>query len=250
MIYPIRQQFFSRAYLVAFAVIAFLSTPLQLFAAGNGQPPATIQVVGSGTAAIAPDIAIITMGVLRQAKTARGALNSNNQAMSGIISALKGQKIADKDMQTSNFNIQPRYQYFERSSNGEQKPPRIIGYQVSNQLTIRIRDLKLVGTILDMAVTRGINDGGNIRFANDDPSEALAIARTKAMKSAIEKATTLVEAAGLKLGRILNINERASTPRPQPLTRRRARSAEASVPVQAGENSYDVEVNVSWEIEQ
>lgn len=234
-----------------------LLVPQTVFAANHNGPMkeqiATINVSGSGTVAIAPDIAIINVGVLRQAKTARAALDDNNTAMADVIAAMKAQGIADKDLQTANFNIQPRYQYFKRSKTGAQKPPQIIGYQVSNQLTVRIRDLKTVGAVLDEAISLGVNSGGNIQFTNENPQQALTEARKKAMKNAIVKATTLTAAAGVSLGRILSINEQSSMPRPMPMAQARMMakdSAEAAVPVQGGENSYRINVNVSWEIAQ
>lgn len=246
-----------RGLFTAALLAGYMLAPQQVFA----QDPAnhqraqmsTIRVTGTGSVAIAPDIAIISLGVLRQAKTAREALDANSTAMAKVIAAMKAQNIADKDLQTSSFNIQPRYQYFKRGSNGGQRPPQITGYQVSNQLTVRVRDLKSVGKVLDEVVTLGINSGGNIQFTNDDPSEALKQARTKAMKDAVKKATTLTSAAGVSLGKIISINEQSSVPRPMMMAQARnmaSDSTEMAVPVQAGENSYRVNVTVSWEIAQ
>ncbi|PCI05644.1 MAG: hypothetical protein COB78_03355 [Hyphomicrobiales bacterium] len=257
MIYSNRSPYNLRRFAAALVLGGSLLTSQAVFAANNNgevkEQVATIHVTGTGTVAITPDIAIINVGVLRQARTARAALDANNTAMAGVITAMKAQGIADKDLQTANFNIQPRYQYYKRSSTGEQKPPKIIGYQVSNQLTVRIRDLKKVGAILDQAISLGINSGGNIQFTNDNPQEALTEARKKAMKNAMEKATTLTAAAGVTLGRILSINEQSSMPRPMPMARARMMadaSVESAVPVQGGENSYRVTVNASWEIGQ
>ena len=177
----------------------FLLAPQSGFAANHHghmkEQTATINVSGSGTVSIAPDIAIINLGVLRQAKTAREALDANNAAMADVIAAMKAQGIAEKDLQTANFNIQPRYQRFKRTTTGPQKPPQIVGYQVSNQLSVRIRDLKKVGAVLDQSISLGVNSGGGIQFANDDPQEALAEARKKAVKSAMAKAAALTSAA-------------------------------------------------------
>jgi len=212
----------------------------------------TVSVTGTGKVELAPDMAIVSVGVLREAKTAREALDENNAAMASILKALSEQGIADKDLQTSNFNIQPRYVYPKRTSNGEQKPPKIVGYVVSNNLEIRIRNLDTVGKILDQLVTLGVNSGGNIRFQNQDTTKALEEARISAVKNALGKATTLVTTAGAKLGRILDISENTSRPRPVPLAQARSLAVEsdAAVPIAGGENSYSVSVNISWEIEQ
>ncbi|MFK5979687.1 MAG: SIMPL domain-containing protein [Rhizobiaceae bacterium] len=254
MIYPNRPSLTPQRLVATLVLGVSLLAPTSVFAQQNKEKTATIHVTGSGSVSIAPDIAIISVGVLRQAKTARKALDANNVAMARVIAAMKAQNIADKDLQTANFNIQPRYQYFKRSSSGEQKPPRIIGYQVSNRLTIKIRDLKTVGSVLDQVVTLGVNSGGDIRFTNDDPGDALTKARKKAIENAIKKATTLTSAAGVSLGRIITINEQHSMPRPMPMAAQvrmmSDKPAEMAVPVQGGENSYRVNVTVSWEIAQ
>lgn len=213
----------------------------------------TIRVTGEGKVSVAPDIAAISVGVVREAKTARAALTANNNAMAKVLDAMKAQGIADKDLQTSGFNISPRYYYPPREKNHQQKPPKIVGYTVSNNLSVRIRDLQKVGEVLDQVVTLGVNSGGNIQFMNDNPKEALKQARKAAMADAIDKAKTLAEGAGVDLGSILEISENSRSPRPVPMARgnfaAKAMAAE-SVPVASGENTYHVTVNVNWEIDQ
>ena len=213
----------------------------------------TIQVVGEGEVAIAPDIAAISVGVVREGKTARAALTANNTAMSKVLGAMKVEGIADKDLQTSGFTIAPRYFYPPRENNQQQKPPTIVGYTVSNNLSVRIRNLEKVGEIMDLVVTLGVNSGGNIQFLNDNPKQVLRQARTAAMADAIDKAKTLADAAGVDLGKIVEISEHSRSSRPTPMAKGRF-AAEAmmadSVPVASGENTYHVTVNVNWEIDQ
>ena len=158
----------------------------------------------------------------------------------------------DRDLQTSNFNIQPRY-FYPKPQNGTQKPPRIIGYVVSNNLTVRVRNLSSLGEVLDEVVTFGVNSGGGISFSSSDPSEAVETARKNAMKEALKKAGTLTDAAGVNLGRILEISEQGGR---RPIrAKAMARSlqadvAESAVPIASGENTYSITVNVSWEIQQ
>ena len=113
----------------------------------------TITVTGQGTVTAAPDVAVVTLGVVTQARSAREALSRNTSAMQNLMKALMDQAIEEKDLQTSNFSVQPRYVYPKRQSSGEQKPPRIVGYTVSNQLTGIIRDLDRLGETLDAAVS-------------------------------------------------------------------------------------------------
>lgn len=214
--------------------------------------PATISVSATGKANVTPDLAILYLNVLREADTAREALNANNQAMADVLKAMKDSGIKERDLQTSNFSIQPKYFYPKISSSGERRVPKIEGYTVSNALTVRIRDLTKVGEILDRSVTLGVNSGGGITFTTNDPTDALAKARAAAMKNAIAKAKTLAESAGVSLGKILEISEQ-NRGRPQPRQLARVAAAEsvaAAVPVASGENGYEVVVNARWEIAQ
>ena len=212
---------------------------------------ATISLSATGTAEVAPDMAVLNLEVLREAKTARQALSANNKAMGGVIKALKQIGIAQKDLQTANFNIYPRYRP-QKSNVRDNSGPQIIGYAVNNGLTVRIRDLTILGPVLDKVVTLGVNSGGNVQFLNQDSTEAIAKARARAMKNAMAKAQTLIWAAGVKLGDIMSISEGRQNNRPVPVAMARVaqRSAAESVPLATGENSYSVTVNVSWKIIQ
>ena len=218
----------------------------------DDKAPSIISLGGTGSVSVAPDMAIISFGVVKEAKTAREALDANNKAMASILKAMEENGIEKKDLQTSGFNIQPRYHYPKRKSDGQQPPPKITGYLVSNNLTIRVREIKKAGAILDLSVTLGINSGGNIQFTNAEPSAVLKEARTRAVKDALEKAQTLAEAANVKLGAILNISENSNRPRPVAIAQARSLSVQedAAVPIASGENSYQVMVQMSWEIVQ
>jgi uncharacterized protein YggE len=212
-----------------------------------------IHVVGEGRISVAPDIATLSFGIVSEGKTAQSALGDNNAKMTSVLDAMKKAGIASKDLQTSNFQIQPQMIY-DRPKNGEeQKPPRIVGYTVSNNLSVLIRDLDQVGDILDESIQLGINSGGNIQFGNDDPKSAISKARTAAMVDAKERAETLVSAIGAKLGKLVEINESNPRTRPVPMISGRMMADAAmaeSVPIEAGENTYSVSVSVSWEILQ
>lgn len=211
-----------------------------------------ITVTGEGEARLSPDMAVIRLSVLREADTAREAMDANNEAMERVIAALKEAGVAERDIQTSGLSITPQYVY-PNENNGESRP-RIDGYQVTNGLTVRVRELDEVGEILDRSVTLGVNQGGNIVFTNDDPKEALNEARRKAVEDALAKARVLTETAGVTLGDVLEITEATrGTPPPMPLGVRAMRmeaAADASVPVEAGENTYQVEVNITFGINQ
>jgi len=238
--------------LVAAFVAGALALPFSSSARAADAAPREALIVVSGEAhsAIAPDLAIVSLGVTETRKTAREALDANNQAMAAALKALKSDGMADKDLQTSGFSIQPDYRY-PQNDDGSPKPPVLVGYTVANMLTVRIRDLAKLGGVLDTSVSLGVNQGGDIRFTNTDPEKTIEAARKGAMKDAIAKAGTLASAAGVKLGRVVEISESSARPEPMPVLRMAmAKEAADAVPVASGENSYSVTVNVTFAIDQ
>lgn len=212
-------------------------------------PTPQVVVTGEGEAAVSPDMAILTLAVLREAETARQALDANNKAMADVIAAMKEGGIEARDLQSGGLSINPRYVY-PNDKNGETRP-RIVGYEVGNTLTVRIRDLSTVGAILDRSVTLGVNQGGGLSFTNDDPSDAFTEARKRAVKDAMDKAETLAKAAGVALGRVLQISEQSFRQPPMPYAGKMVRMEAAvadAVPVEAGENTYKVQVNLTFEL--
>lgn len=212
---------------------------------------AVISVSAKGESSTAPDMAIVNLAVVKQAKTAREALDENNKAMADVLKALKEGGIAQRDLQTSGFSIQPQYNY-PQPANGQPQQPELIGYQATNSVTVRIRDLSKLGAVIDQSVSLGINQGGDIQFTNDKPDDVMDEARKAAVANALKKARILTEAAGVKLGRVLEISENAVRPMPQPAYRATMmkEAADSSVPVEGGENTYSVTVNVTFAIEQ
>lgn len=242
---------FQSAFAPALA-LALMSTSLvsPALAQDHMQPPfPRMSMQGSGVVTSAPDIATISTGVVANAKTAKLALDANNEAMSALIGVVKAAGVAARDIQTSGFSVQPRYIHSDkRDASGYQLPARISGYQVSNSVTIRIRDLDSIGSVLDSVVNVGSNTIGSIRFGVDDSSELLNKAREGAMANALSKANLYADAAGVCLGSILNITENGGF-RPEPMMMRTmaADSAmESAVPVEAGELSFAMSVNVEW----
>ncbi|WP_271894833.1 SIMPL domain-containing protein [Candidatus Phyllobacterium onerii] len=234
---------------LAFATTAMMAVPFAALADETPRP--RIAVTGEGQAALAPDMALVSMVVLQEKPTAREALTANNEAMAKVLDAMKKAGIAERDLQTSGFNIEPRYVYPDNKDNTQPpEAPKIVGYAVSNSLTVRVRDLKKVGDILDQSVTLGVNQGGNLIFTNDKPEAIVEEARKNAVANAMAKAKTLTEAAGVGLGKVLEISEQSYSPRPMPMGQAKMMAAAPadSVPVAAGENTYNVNVNVTFEL--
>jgi uncharacterized protein len=239
----------SAASALALAITALAALP----AWAADEPSPRILVSGEGSASAAPDMALISLTVLREAATAREALDANNQAMAQVLEAMKTAGVAEKDLQTSGFSIQPRYVYPDPNKPDQPQEPKITGYTVQNTLGVRVRDLAKLGAIIDQSVSLGVNQGGDITFTKDDTKALLEEARKKAVADAVAKAKTLSEAAGVTTGRILEISEQSFQPQPIPMMRQEmafAKGAADAVPVAAGENSYRVNVNVTFEIKQ
>lgn len=233
-------------------VLLFACGLSAVVSAAESETSPRIMVTGQGSAQLAPDMALLQLTVTREAETAREALDANSAAMAEVIKDLREQGIAERDIQTDNFSIQPRYVYQKPKADGDNLPPRIVGYTVRNGLGVRVRDLDKLGAIIDRSVTLGVNQGGGISFTNDDPSAALEQARIAAVKDAAARASTLASAAGVKLGQVLEISEQSRNPAPVPMMRSKMMMADAaeSVPVAAGENSYEVVVNLTYAIAQ
>lgn len=227
------------------ALAASLTLPGAAFAQTSPQPP-RIVVTGEGEATVAPDIALLSLSVMREAATAREALDSNNDAMAAVIAAMKESGIADRDLQTAGVQISPRYNYTNKPDGSQ--VAELVAYQVTNTLSVRIRDIAKTGEILDKSVSLGVNQGGGISFTNEDPSAVVTEARKKAVENAMAKAKTLTEAAGVGLGRVIEITDQNYAPAPMPIEAKAFDGAAAAVPVQAGENAYRVQVTVTFEL--
>ena len=176
---------------------------------------------------------------MREAMSAREALDANNKAMAEVIAAMKASGVAG-------VQISPRYDYVTKPDGTQEA--RLAAYQVTNTLSVRVRDLAKTGEILDKSVTLGVNQGGGVSFTNDDPSATLTEARKNAVADAMARAKTLTDAAGVSLGKIIEISEMSFAQPPMPITAKAFDGAATAVPVEAGENAYKVQVNVTFEL--
>jgi uncharacterized protein YggE len=228
------------AALAAIFAAALLATP-----ALAHDFPAAISVSGEATVSAAPDLAQIDAGVANDAKTAKEASDANNAAMGKVLLALKGAGIAEKDYQTSRLSLQP--QYGQNKSTGASP---VVGFRASNRVTVKIRDVTKVASIIDTLVGAGANDIGNISFEVTQASKLLDDAREQAVADARRKAEIYAKAAGVTLGAPLSVVEGGG---PMPLFKGRmavAPMAAAPAAVAPGEETLSVTVNVSWAIKQ
>jgi uncharacterized protein YggE len=204
-------------------------------------PPAMISVTGEGTISAPPDMAQVEGGFTSEAKTARAASEANDVAMGKVFLALKSAGIDAKDYQTSRLSLQPQ------SAANHSGPAAIISYRASNRLTIQVRDVTKVASVIDMLVGAGANDIGGIDFIVSGASKLLDQAREQAVEDARRKAEIYAKAAGVTLGAPLSISEGGGSPMPMQF-RAKAMVVAPSTPVAQGEETLSVTVSVSWAI--
>lgn len=233
---------------MVFAAFCALATPAL---AQDDDTIATISLTGSGNVTAAPDIAVVTSGVVSQAKTAREALDANTSAMTSLIEEIKSSGIEGRDVQTSGFSISPRYAQMRNNSGNWQEDRKIVGYEVNNGVSVRVRDLSNLGTLLDAMVTKGANQINGINFIVSDADERRDEARSAAVADARRKAELYAKAAGVRLGRVISIRENGiSRPQPMMLERSKFAADAAPVPIEAGEETLRVQVSVTWQLDQ
>lgn len=238
---------FPRAAVSTAAVIAaaFAAT---LAVSGPVAAAATITVVGEATRTAPPDMAVLTTGVVSNAKTADDALAANSKAVADVIAALKAAGIAPNDISTSSFSIQPQQSFPQPPS---REAPKLIGFEVRNSVRITVRDLGKLGGLLDKVVQSGANQASGLSFALADTDRLEGEARTASVKDAIEQAKGVAAAAGLRLTRIMSIQpegQHSGPIMPAPMMMK-ADAARMAVPVEAGEIEVRARTVVVYEAE-
>ncbi|AXJ94874.1 MULTISPECIES: SIMPL domain-containing protein [unclassified Sphingomonas] len=202
---------------------------------------AVLEVSAEGRTTRVPDLATIRAGVVSQAPSAAAALADNAQRMARVMAALKRAGVAARDIATSTVNLSPQYRY------ADNQPPAITGYQATNTVSIRFRDVATSGTILDALVAQGANQIEGPTLSIDKPDAALDEARTDAVKRARAKAEIYAAAAGLRVARVVSISEAGQDAgggepvRPMMMMRVRADAA----PTQIAPGEKDVTVTLS-----
>ncbi len=204
----------------------------------------TVSVSGNGHASVTPDRFTFTVGVQTVADTVEQAVNENNRKTAATIAALKRAGAAEKDIRTSNFSIYPQQDY------GQNKLPRILGYQVSNTITVRRDNIGEAGKLLQSAVNAGVNQSSGLQFEVSDPARGRDQAIHAAYDEARSKAQLLAQAAGRTLGRALSISEGGQAqPVPYPrVMAMRAETGVSEVPVAAGTQDVSYSVSVIFEL--
>ncbi|MFQ5438243.1 MAG: SIMPL domain-containing protein [Paracoccaceae bacterium] len=220
-------------------VLVVLATPVQ---AQQEQP--RLRIEATGDVAVVPDMAAVSVGVETRAVTAEAALRQSSERMKRIFSLLQERGIALRDIQTTQFDLRPEWRDQTQSYD---KPLVIVGFSVTNTVTVRIRTLKTLGPVLDHLTKAGANRIQSVRFLLAQPGPRYDEARKRAVKEAIRRAGLIAGAAGHKLGPILLIEEMNGASAP-PL-RAGAVQAMAAVPLAQGEMRLSVRVAVEFALD-
>lgn len=178
----------------------------------------SFSVTGEGKAVAIPDVAEFTFSVLTEGGKNLGELQKENtQKANRAIGVLKGSGVADKDIKTAQYSVEPRYQYFNCSpgllSGGKPcPPPEIVGYTIRQTVGVKLRDFEKIGTLLTEVVQSGANSVSQLSFNLDDLTAVQNQARSEAIQKAKEKAKAIAKAGGFRLGRLLSIEEGGGAP--------------------------------------
>jgi len=205
----------------------------------------TFNLSAFGETQVAPDMATLSLGVQTDAPTAAEALKANGVRMTQVIAALRKAGIAERDIQTSGLSLNAQYTYEQN------QPPKLSGYQASNQVTVIVRDLTRLGQAVDATVGAGANTLGGISFGLQNPQAAEDAARLAAVKALQAKADLYARATGYRVVRLVSLGEGGGynpTPQPIPMFAMAKREMADATPVAAGELKVRIDVSATYEM--
>ena len=214
----------------------------------TAEPQDHFSVSAEGKVSAKPDIAVMQFGVVTEKPTVAQATKENTDKMNAVIGTVKANKVDDKDIKTSQYQLNPVYEY---PPNGR---PYIRGYSLNQQIEVKVRDFDTIGDVIAAATSAGANEVGSLQFTIDEPDALKTQARNEAIGKARDKAREIADEAGLKLGRLINVSESGGDTPPGPMYDRayamEAKTAGSVAPeIQAGEQEITVTVTLVYDIE-
>jgi len=225
---------------IAMMTSAHAQSPAQPVAAADGT---LLSVSARAEASRVPDVASLSTGVVTQAADANAALKANSAQMAKVVATIRAAGVAERDVQTSGISIQPQYRY------AENQPPVITGYQASNTVNIKVRDIGKLGEVLDALVASGANQVNGPSFEIDQPEAVYDEARQAALKLAQARAAMYAQSLGLRVRRIVSISEGGGFQPPMPMMKAMAMDARMeSAPVSPGETTLGASLDVVFEL--
>ena len=228
------------------AAIAAASAVQAQTALPAAQPGTRLELQARGEVRVTPDIAVVSAGVVTQSADASTAMRENAARMTRVFAALKQAGIAEKDIQTTSVSLSPQYRYTNNEA------PVITGYQASNTVSVRFRDIGKSGQVLDVLVKQGANQINGPMLEVESPEAAQDKARLDAIKTLQSRAALYAKATGMQVKRILSISEAVDySPGPIPMARMMVSAAPPAekTDIAAGEQSIGVSVSVVFELQ-
>lgn len=256
---PVKVILFILICITSVVFIAFLSasTQYKVKMANNVEIKNVVAVSGTGEVYTKPDLAVVNFSVVNEALTVDKAALENTGKMNDVIKAVKNQGVKEEDLKTTNFSISPRYEYRSAETMIYSSAPQkrvLVGYEITQSLEVKIRDLSKIGSIIESATSNGANEVGDLQMRVDKEDEFKNQARISAIAKAKEKAKELSQQVGVKLGKITNFSEDYN----YPVYYNDMYSAKSSVPqglggaapeIQAGQNKITSTVTITYELE-
>jgi len=230
--------------LSAIAMTAFAQAAAPaVHAPGDGT---LLSVSAQAEARRVPDVATVSAGVVTQAADANAAMRANATQMDKVMAAIRAAGIAERDIQTSGVNLNPQYKYVDNQA------PAITGYQASNTVNLKVRDIAKLGKVLDALVASGANQVNGPGFEIDQPEAAYDEARRSALEKAQARAAMYAKTLGLRVRRIVSISEGGGfqPPMPVPMMAMARGKAEADTAVSPGETTLAASLDVVFELGQ
>ena len=233
------------ALLIGAASVSAMPAGAQEVVAARPIAGTRLDINATGSVSRVPDLAIISAGVVTKARTASGAIAANATRMERVRAALKRAGIADRDIQTSSISLNPDYRYENN------QPPVLTGYQASNTVSIKFRDIRNSGEILDALVAEGANQINGPSLTIDKPEAAYDEARTKALAVGRARAERYARSLGMRVVRLLSVSESGGyrPPMPMAMMAQAERSSDAKTSIDPGTQDLEVSLAMSFELQ-
>ena len=208
----------------------------------------TISVSGQGEIYADPDLALINFSVVTEKETVKEALQENKAKMNKVIEGMKDKGVEEKDLKTTTFDIRPRYEWYEKSNSDKERERVLVGYEITQELQTKIRNLEQVGEIIQVATGAGANRVGNIQFTIEEKEELQQQAKEEAIQNAKEKAQKTASQLGVKLAKIVDFSESFAAPRGYSGVAEKEMAEDTAPQIEPGQNKVEVNVSITYRI--
>jgi uncharacterized protein YggE len=234
-------------------LLVLLVVPVAAAAHDDAVERPAVTVIGQGQIMLAPDTAFVTMGIETAGKTLSEVQAQNRLIMNKVVDRLRALRIENERLQTASYTVSPQYKPPSKRTEGPSEPPEIIGYIISTTLTVEVRNLDKVGSVIEECITAGANQFQGLHWGLRDEQQAKLAALKQAAVKAREKASALSEALRVKLIRLLSATEESHVVRPVHKIARPMMAMEGGggdTPVFSGEIKVEATVTLMYEIGQ